>query len=152
MPENYLKYAVDQDSDGKRDIWTTNPDVFGSIGNYLKSYGWRNDQTWGRPVTIPEGSEEALQGKQQDGIKPARFCKAYKSMGIWRDLQDWQALGVRRANGTDLPKVSIPAALIIADKGDNQAYLVYQNFCTIMRYNPSFKYALSVGLLSDTIR
>lgn len=152
MPENYLKYAVDHDENGSRDIWTTNPDVFASIGNYLKSYGWRNDQTWGRPVTIPEGSEAALQGKQEDGITPARFCKAYKTMGIWRDLQDWQALGVRRVNGTDLPKVSIPAAIIIADKGDNQAYLVYQNFCSIMRYNPSFKYALAVGLLSDTIR
>ncbi|UTW53935.1 lytic transglycosylase domain-containing protein [Kordiimonas sp. SCSIO 12610] len=152
MPENYLKYAVDQDGNGKRDIWTTNPDVFGSIGNYLKYYGWRDDQTWGRPVTIPTGSETALQGKQADGITPARFCKAYKTMGIWRDLQDWQALGVRRADGSDLPKVSIPAAIIIADKGDNQAYLVYQNFCSIMRYNPSFKYALSVGLLSDTIR
>ncbi len=152
MPENYLKYAVDQDGNGKRDIWTTNPDVFGSIGNYLKSYGWRSDQTWGRPVTIPEGSEQSLQGKQEEGITPARFCKAYKSMGVWRDLQEWQKLGVRRANGTDLPKVSIPAAIIIGDKGDNQAYLVYQNFCSIMRYNPSFKYALAVGLLSDTIR
>ena len=37
----------------------------------------------------------------------------------------------------------------MADKGDDEAYLVYRNFCSIMRYNPASKYALSIGLLSD---
>ena len=152
MPENYLKYAVDMDGDGQRDIWDNKADVFGSIANYLKSYGWNNSQTWGRKVLLPEGGEQSLQAKQADGVTPDRFCKAYKTMGAWRDLQDWQALGVRRLNGSDLPKVTIPAALIVGDKGDGAGYLVYRNFCSIMRYNPSFKYALAVGLLSDEIK
>lgn len=152
MPENYLKYAVDLDGNGQRDIWESKVDVFGSIANYLKSYGWRNDQTWGRKVKLPEGGETTLVGKQEEGLTPDRYCKAYKSMGVWRDLQDWQELGVRRLNGNDLPAVSIPAALIIGDEGDGEGYLVYRNFCSIMRYNPSFKYALAVGLLSDVIK
>ncbi len=151
MPENYLKYAVDMDGDGERDIWTNKADVFGSVANYLKSYGWRNDQTWGRKVKLPEGGEQSLQAVQADGVTPDRWCKAYKSMGAWRDLQDWQALGIRRLDGTDLPTRSLPAALIIGDEGDGEGYLVYRNFCSIMRYNPSFKYALAVGLLSDVI-
>lgn len=152
MPENYLKYAVDLDENGQKDIWDSRADVFGSIANYLKSYGWRNDQTWGRKVKLPAGGEITLQANQQDGVSPDRFCKAYKSMGAWRDLQDWQSLGVRRLNGKDLPDVSIPAALIVGDEGDDEGYLVYRNFCSIMRYNPSFKYALAVGLLSDEIK
>ncbi|MBL4839067.1 MAG: lytic murein transglycosylase [Kordiimonadaceae bacterium] len=152
MPENYLKYAVDLDGDGQRDIWDNKADVFGSIANYLKSYGWRNDQTWGRKVLLPEGGETSLVAKQADGVTPDRFCKAYKSMGAWRDLQDWQALGIRRLNGADLPEVTIAAALIVGDKGDGAGYLVYRNFCSLMRYNASFKYALSVGLLSDEIK
>ena len=72
-------------------------------------------------------------------------------MGVWRDLQEWQELGVRRLNGKDLPPRSIPAALIVGDEGDDEGYLVYRNFCSVMRYNPSFKYALAVGLLSDVI-
>jgi membrane-bound lytic murein transglycosylase B len=151
MPENYLKFAVDMDGDGVRDIWDTGPDVHGSIANYLKSFGWRNDQTWGRKVKLPEGMEAELVGKQKDGVKPDRQCAAFKSMGVWRDLQDWQSIGIRRLDGTDLPPRSIPAALIIGDEGDGEGYLVYRNFCSIMRYNPSFKYALSVGLLSDAI-
>jgi len=152
MPQAYLAYAVDLDGDQKRDIWDNKLDVFGSIGNYLKSFGWRNDQTWGRKVKLPVNRQGELVGKQAEGVTPDRQCKSFKSLGIWRDLQDWQALGVRRLDGSDLPTVSIPAAFIEGDEGDGEGYLVYRNFCSIMRYNPSFKYALSVGLLSDVIK
>lgn len=152
MPENYLKYAVDMDGDGERDIWENRADVQGSIANYLKSFGWRDDQTWGRKVKLPEGGEASLIAPQEAGVEPDRQCKRFKTMNVWRDLQDWQALGVRRLDGTDLPTRSIPAALIVGDEGDGEGYLVYRNFCSIMRYNPSFKYALSVGLLSDAIQ
>ena len=40
MPTSFLKYAVDFDGDGKRDIWNTEVDVFASIANYLHSEGW----------------------------------------------------------------------------------------------------------------
>ena len=58
MPSSYLKYAVDFDGDGRRDIWTSQPDVFGSIGNYLAINGWVAGQTWGRKVTLPKGAPE----------------------------------------------------------------------------------------------
>ncbi|TNE66899.1 MAG: lytic murein transglycosylase [Alphaproteobacteria bacterium] len=152
MPETYLKFAVDHDADGHRDIWDSRLDVFGSIANYLKSYGWQNDQTWGRKVKLPQGGEQSLQGPQEAGLSPDKACASYKSLGTWRDLQEWQKLGVRRADGSDLPARSIPAALVVADEGDGEGYLVYRNFCSIMRYNPSFKYALAVGMLSDIIK
>ena len=151
MPEAYLQYAVDHDGDGMRDIWESKVDVFASIAHYLKSYGWDDGKTWGRKVKLPKGGEKTLQGAQAEGLTPAKWCKAYKTLGVWRDLQDWQALGVRRITGKDLPERSIPAALVIADEGDDEGYLVYSNFCSVMRYNPSFKYALAVGLLSDAI-
>lgn len=44
MPTSYLKYAVDFDGDGKRDIWYTQGDIFASIANYLHSEGWNNDE------------------------------------------------------------------------------------------------------------
>ncbi|BFM20203.1 lytic murein transglycosylase [Gilvimarinus japonicus] len=152
MPDSYQQYAVDFDGDGKRDIWNTKADVFASIANYFKPRGWRDDQTWGRPVQLPEGGEQSLPAEQAAGLTPDADCKRFKSLGVWRDLRDWQKLGVRRADGSDLPNVSIPAALVLADKGDNKGYIVYRNFCTIMSFNPSFKYALSIGLLSDELK
>ena len=151
IPESYLRYAVDHDKNGVRDIWDSEADVLASIANYLRSSGWRDDETWGRRVTLPLGGENTLPTSQNAGLSPADQCKQYGSLGVWRDLQEWQALGVRREDGSDLPRRSIPAALVLADPGDDEAYIVYQNFCSIMRYNPAFKYALSIGLLSDLV-
>lgn len=46
MPSSYLRYAVDYNGDGKRDIWETQADVFASIANYLASEGWRANEGW----------------------------------------------------------------------------------------------------------
>lgn len=152
IPQSYLEYAVDFDGDGNRDIWNSTADVLASIANYLAARGWRDDQTWGRPVRLPAGGEERLDLGQSEGATPPTGCRGYGRLGAWRDLQDWQSLGVRRANGDDLPTRSLPAALVMADAGDDRAYVVYRNFCGIMGYNPATKYALSIGLLADRLQ
>ncbi|GGG54660.1 murein transglycosylase [Pseudohongiella nitratireducens] len=151
MPSSYLNLAVDHDEDGKIDLWSMGPDVIATVANYLKSTGWRDDQTWGRPVSLPSGGEQSLPAPQSAGMTPESTCRSYRTMGAWRPLEDWQQLGVRRSDGSPLPARNLPAALLIADEGDDQGYLVYRNFCSIMRYNPAFRYALTVGLLSDAI-
>lgn len=150
-PTSYLQLAVDQDGDGIKDLWSMGPDVIGSVANYLQDSGWRDDQTWGRVVSLPPGGEQSLPAPQEDGVTPDAACRRYQTMGAWRTLADWQALGIRREDGSDLPTRNLAAALIIGDEGDDKGYLVYRNFCSIMRYNPSFKYALAIGLLSDAI-
>ena len=152
MPETYLVYAKDHDGDGVRDIWKNRGDVFASIAAYLKHYGWANSETWGRPVQLPKGKETSFATNKQGGRTPEAACKRYSSMGAWRPLSEWQDLGIRRLNGTDLPKRNLPAALIVGDEGDDKGYLVYRNFCSIMKYNPSFKYALGVSMLADKIK
>ena len=47
MPSSYLAHAQDYDGDGRRDIWTTLPDVFASIANYMNAYGWKDDERGG---------------------------------------------------------------------------------------------------------
>lgn len=135
MPSSFLGLAVDYDGDGRRDIWTTQADVFASIANYLARNGWRDDITWGRPVRLPPGFDPAHVGL--DGDKP---------------LGEWQRLGVRRADGRDLPRRDIGAALIRPDGDDDgPAYLVYQNFRALMKWNRSKFFATAVGHLSDRI-
>ncbi|MGF1607692.1 MAG: lytic transglycosylase domain-containing protein [Rhodothalassiaceae bacterium] len=149
LPAAFLDYAVDYDGDGRRNIWTSTPDVLASIANYLSRFGWRDDQTWGRPVHLPRGIRDAAAA--QPAVAPAGRCGRYKSLGPTLGLATWQDLGVRKTDGTDLPGRNLPAALIISDEDPEQGWLVYSNFCTIMAYNAAFKYALGVGLLSDRI-
>lgn len=151
LPSSYLDYAVDQDGDGRVDIWDSEADVFGSIANYLAAHGWDDSITWGRRVRLPAGEEASLLAAEANTVAAPANCRRYSRIGPWRDLQNWQAMGLRRSDGSDLPARSLPAALLLADPEDGEGYLVYSNFCAIMAFNPAQKYALSIGLLSERI-
>jgi membrane-bound lytic murein transglycosylase B len=133
MPSSFLNFATDGDGDGRKDIWTTKPDVFASAANYLAKSGWRDDLTWGRRVQIPAGFDAALVGLETR-----------------KRISEWQALGVRRADGSDLPARDIPASIVQAgDSGPH--FMVYENFRTILKWNRSTYFAVAVGTLADAI-
>lgn len=46
MPSSWIKYAVDFDDNGRRDLIHSAPDVLASTANYLSSYGWKRGQPW----------------------------------------------------------------------------------------------------------
>ncbi|MEM7045450.1 MAG: lytic murein transglycosylase [Pseudomonadota bacterium] len=137
MPSSFLKYAVDYDGDGKRDIWNTLPDVFASIANYLSESGWDDKYTWGRPVQ-PASVE--------------RTPPSSAGLKVVKSLPEWQSLGVRRENGSSLPTVALNASLLRTDEGEGPSYLVYDNFRVLMVWNRSTYFALTVSELSDLIK
>jgi membrane-bound lytic murein transglycosylase B len=134
MPSSYLSYAVGWRGDGRRDIWNRKEDVFASIANYLARVGWRGDQNWGREVRLPPGFDRSLAGV--DAVKP---------------LAEWQRLGVRRADGGDLPVAENAAALVLPGGDDGPALLAYDNFRTILKWNNSLFFASAVGRLADSM-
>lgn len=134
MPSTFARYAVDEDGDGRKDIWGTLPDVFGSAANYLSQLGWDNQYTWGREVLIPEELDLDLAG-----------------LGVKKPLSEWQALGIRRMDTRDLPLAPIEASLILPAGHKGPAFLVYGNFEAILSWNRSLLYAVSVGHLADRL-
>ncbi|MGI9450471.1 MAG: lytic murein transglycosylase [Geminicoccaceae bacterium] len=138
MPSSFLRFAVDFDGDGKRDIWNSLPDIFASIANYLASSGWDDRYTWGRQV------------KPAAAKSPPPTSKA--ALKIVKSLPEWQSLGVRRKNGRNLPKMALDASLLHTDDGEGPAYLVYDNFRVLMDWNRSTYFALTVGELADLIQ
>jgi lytic murein transglycosylase len=46
MPSSWIKYAVDFDGNGRRDLMRSAPDVLASTANYLASYGWKRGKDW----------------------------------------------------------------------------------------------------------
>jgi membrane-bound lytic murein transglycosylase B len=131
MPTTFLKFAVDFDDDGRRDIWSDRADVLGSIANYIAQLGWRGDQGWGRSVTVPSNFDPRLAG-----------------LDIRRPTADWSRMGVRPTDAASLPATE--ASLVIPDGGDGPALLVYDNFRAIMKWNRSTYFAAAVGMLADS--
>src|SRR6266481_676201 len=46
MPSSYIKFAVDFDNNGRRDLLRSAPDVLASTANYLAGYGWQRGKDW----------------------------------------------------------------------------------------------------------
>lgn len=142
MPSVFLKFAVDFDGDGRRDIWNSLPDMFASAANYLSESGWKGDETWGREVQLPPHFDQSL-------VDP--FDHHHSNGDMRKTLSEWQALGVRRADGGALPSRDLSASLIEPDGPDGAAYLVYDDFRVLLTWNPAFLFAVTVGTLADRI-
>ncbi|MCF8467528.1 MAG: lytic murein transglycosylase [Sneathiella sp.] len=134
MPSSFVNFAVDYDADGKRDIWTTKADVFASAANYLSKSGWQGDQTWGREVKLPDGFDMSL-----------------VNLDVSKPMSEWQNLGVRKADGSALPTRQLMGSLVQPKGGNGQTFLVYNNYRTILKWNRSTYFAMSVGQLADLI-
>lgn len=150
MPSSFLRFAQDFDGDGKKDIWNNQADVFASIANYLKHYGWSDQQTWGRQVTLPKNAKSWL-----DSVKaatPEKGCRALRAHTDKLPLSKWNELGIRRLNTAQLPDVELQASLILPDGINGPAYLTYDNYRTILRYNCANSYAITIGLLADKLK
>ena len=132
MPSSYLRYAVDYDGDGRRDIWTSEPDVFASISNYLARNGWLTGAPWGQEISVPPEFETAQTGRQ-----------------VRRKLGTWMGMGVRRIDGGRFTREDVVGAILLPEGARGDAFMVYDNFDVIRRYNPSDFYSLAVGLLGS---
>lgn len=149
IPSSYMNFAQDWDGDGKRDIWDNPGDVFASIANYLARHGWSDDQTWGREVQLPDGFSGRLALMRRT---KKSGCRAIDGMTMARGLNEWQSMGVRRADGRDLPTRDLPGSLVLADGETGPVFMVYRNYHAILRYNCAHFYGLTVGTLSDRLK
>ncbi len=129
MPSSFVAYAIDQDGDGRRNIWTSAPDALASTANYLKQKGWKPGLPWVVEVALP-------------GTLDFRTQR--------RGFADWASVGVKRTDGKNLPR-SGEANLFLPAGVRGPAFLVGDNFEVIRAYNSSDAYALGVGYLANRI-
>ena len=133
MPSSFLSYAVDADGDGRRDIWGSMADVLASTANFLARSGWQADETWGTEVQLPADFD------------PARADPATRQSSV-----QWATEGVRSVDGTPLPTLA-DAAILQPAGARGPAFIVGRNYRTILRYNNSTSYALTVCMLAQRI-
>ncbi|MFT5789966.1 MAG: membrane-bound lytic murein transglycosylase B, partial [Shewanella sp.] len=121
MPTSFLAYAQDGDGDGKKDIWNNTSDAFASAAYYLQQAGWKESETWGRQVRVPDSFDNTL-----------------ADLTIKKTFSQWQALGVRRFNGSDLPnRDDMMISMVMPDGAKGRKYLVYDNYRGLLRWNKS---------------
>ena len=130
IPSSFLKFAVDFNKDGKRDLWGSTSDALGSTANYLTKKGWKRGQPWGRPVVLPKSMPRHV---------------------ITQSWKDWAASGVKSYDGKRFPKNG-EATLFMPAGEEGPTFLITENYEVIRDYNSSDSYALSGALLADRLR
>lgn len=136
LPSSYLKYAVDFDGDGHRDIWNSVPDSLASIAHYLAEEGWQRGRDWGFEVKIPADVSCAQEGP--DLAKP---------------IAAWASTGIERISGKPFPtsEASADGMMLVPAGRHGPEFVVTPNFYVIKQYNNSDLYALFIGNLADRI-
>jgi membrane-bound lytic murein transglycosylase B len=134
MPSSYRKYAVDFDGDGEVDIVNDIDDAIGSVGNYLKGYGWQG----GSPIVVKAQVQEPLpDGLLREVLEPLTTLAEYKRKAI-----------VSVPSMADNTKAAL--FMLEGDSG-NEYWLALNNFYVITRYNRSQMYSMAVVQLSEEI-
>ena len=134
MPSSWRDHGADGDGDGRVHLIRSEADALASAARFLAAMGWRRGERWGREVSLPRGFPFHLSG--YDNKRP---------------LSDWARMGVKDTRGRPLPRLDIPAAIILPSGHHGPAFAVYPNFEVFMKWNNSEHFALTVGILADRI-
>ena len=146
MPSVALRLRSDGNGDGYADIWRNEDDAFASIANYLRDAGWKPNLPWGVPVSVPANLNRTA---IRSAIKSPRCPAVYNRHSRWLTVREWRALGVRPADRR-VPDNEL-ATLMETPGAYAQGYLLTTNYRSILDYNCSNYYALTIGLLADAI-
>ena len=136
MPGSYLRYAVDFDGDGRRDLVNNVVDAIGSVGNFLSEHGWQRNEPVTFPVTV---NGDAHQLPLSAGIEP-RFR-----------IGELDQYGIALNESVD---EDLLCALIEFETPNkpSEFWIGLKNFYVITRYNQSSFYAMSVNALAESIK
>ena len=135
MPSTFNAYAVDADNNGTIDIWKSFEDAAASAANYLSTIGWKKDEVWGMPVSLPWNFDFSMAGRNKK-----------------KSIKEWKKIGIRTTSNKNLPLDNkLKGAVIVPEGKKGHAYLVLNNFYKIMNWNRSENYALGIGTLADYI-
>ena len=134
MPSEYLKYAVDYDGDGRRNLLRSPADVIGSTANYIANLGWKRGEPWLQEVRVPQ----SLAWDQAD-------------LAIKHPRAQWVKWGVTFADGRPPPADDLQASLLLPMGRFGPAFLAYANFDVYLTWNNSLVYSTTAGYLATRI-
>ena len=140
MPSSIKRYAIDYDNNNKIELKSSLDDALASAANYINSIGWKK----GQPCFIRVKLKNNINNKYINS-SARKISNRYK-------IKKWKKKGVVNIDGTDL-KTNLKAALILPDgKLNTPAFLVFENYEKILKWNRSLRFGISVCTLANMIK
>ncbi|MCB1493703.1 MAG: lytic murein transglycosylase [Rhodobiaceae bacterium] len=134
LPEDYLRYGIDDDGDGKVDLRHSEKDVIQSTANFLKGIGWRAGEPWLEEVRVPD-----------------ELPWAEADLYIRHPRSQWAEWGVTSVDGSPVPADAVPVSLILPMGRKGPAFLGYENFDIYLKWNQSSVYTLTAAYFATRL-
>ena len=140
MPSTIKNYAIDYDGNNKIELKKSLRDSAASAANYINKIGWKK----GEPCFYRVKLEKKISKKYINSS--ARNIKNRLK------ISKWKKKGIVSFDDKEINS-NLKAALILPDGNENSpAYLVFQNYEKILKWNRSLRFAISVCTLSNMIK
>ena len=140
MPSTIKFYAIDYDNNNKIELKSSLDDSLASAANYINKIGWKK----GQPCFF--------RVKLTNNIKDKYINSSARTISNRLKIKKWKKKGIINFDGTDLT-TNLKAALILPDgKPDSPAFLVFENYEKILKWNRSLRFGISVCTLANMIK
>ena len=137
MPSSIKNYAIDYNSDGKIDLYTSLEDSFASAANYLKKIGW-DKNPWGVKVKL----------SQQ--LKSNYFTYDARKLAKQKKVKEWIKMGVVIPKDFNINS-NTKARLVKPDGKISEVYMVFNNYEKLLNWNRSLRFAITIGVFADLL-
>ena len=145
MPTTMKNYAIDHDSNGYIDLKNNN-DAYASASNYLNQIGWKSDNPCFYRIHLSDDIPSKylnISAKKLHDKKKLKYFRKY----------------IKNSNQIDKKYNKFNVAIITPDKDIipdaetlNPAYIVFDNYDIILKWNRSLRFALAVCTLKDKFK
>ena len=145
MPSTIKNHAIDFNGDNYIDL--KNPfDAYASAGNYLKNMGWEQESNCFYKITLKENIDSKYLNVSAKKLINKRKIRYFKKF-----ITDYEKINFLDEN--------LKVAIITPDKDIipnaetlSPAYIVFDNYEIILKWNRSLRFALAVCTLKDKFK
>ena len=145
MPSTITNYAIDHNQDNQINL-KDNEDAYPSAANYLKQIGWKKDNPCFYRINLNENIPKKylnVSAKKLHNKKKLDFFKKY--------IKNYSEL--ESLDGNLISAIITPDKDIIPDAETlNPAYIVFDNYEVILKWNRSLRFALAVCTLKNEFK
>ena len=145
MPSTMKNYAIDYDGSGSIDL-KNNYDAYASASNYLNQIGWKNNSPCFYRIDLSESVPGKYLNISAKKIHDKRKLKYFRKY-------------IKNQDQIDKKFDNLNAAIVTPDKDIipdaetlNPAYIVFDNYEIILKWNRSLRFALAVCTLKDKFK
>ena len=139
MPSTIEKYAIDYNNNNLIEL-KNNSDSFASAANYLNKMGWKKNSPCFKKITLKPNVPKKFLNTSARKLKNKKKLKYYKKY-ISENLNFDENLKIA---------IVTPDADIVANAKTNEpAYIVFQNYELILKWNRSLRFGLAVCTLKE---